>query len=51
MVAVVMAQMKTDAYTKCRGAGRIADNVSLASYPGQAMNTEAVDVTQRIFSC
>jgi hypothetical protein len=36
MAAMRMAQKKTDAYTECRGAGRIGSKSSLSALPGQA---------------
>lgn len=45
MAAAVMAhlsaQMRTDAYTECRGVGRIARNGGPADRPGQAWSAEA----------
>lgn len=35
-VRIKQMQMKTDAYTKCRGAGHIACNGSLVPKPSQA---------------
>ena len=51
VMAHVSAQMKTDAYTECRGVGRIADNNRLADHPGQAMNADAAVVAQGNFPC
>jgi hypothetical protein len=45
------SQMKTDAYTECRGVGRITVNDRPADHPGQAMNADAAIAGQENFSC
>lgn len=55
MAAVVMAylsaQMKTDAYTECRGVGRIDINDRPADHLGQAVSADAAITAQGNFSC
>ena len=45
------AQMKTDAYTECRGVGRITVNDRPAHHQGQAVNADAALAAQGNFSC
>lgn len=45
------AQMKTDAYTECRGVGRIAVNDRPAYHRGQGVNADAAFAAQGNFSC
>lgn len=50
-MAHLSAQMKTDAYTECRGVGRIARNDRPADRPGQAKSADAPVVAQGNFPC
>lgn len=41
VMALLNAQMKTDAYTECRGVGRIIYNDRPAASPGQVRGADA----------
>lgn len=50
-IAQLNAQMKTDAYTECRGVGRIGINDRAVGHPGQAMNFGAAVEVQKDLEC
>lgn len=51
MMLDLRTQMKTDAYTECRGVGRIGANNRPGDDPGQAVSDDAAITAQGNLPC